>query len=194
MHRPALVLLDEPTTGADVRTRAQILELVRGLADEGSAVVYSTHYLHEIETLDADVAFIDHGRIVARGTPAELVAAHGSSALELTFDGPVPAAARARAARSSTARRSASPPTTPAASRPRLLPALGADASSLRSIEIVRPSLESVYLAVTGRRYDDASDDANDDTRTTEPGVMSLRRLGVILATSSGSPCAIRCP
>ena len=75
VHRPALVLLDEPTTGADVRTRAQILGLVRSLADAGSAVVYSTHYLHEIEELDANVAFIDHGRIVARGTPRELVGA-----------------------------------------------------------------------------------------------------------------------
>src|SRR6516162_3474926 len=49
VHRPPLVLLDEPTTGADVETRAGILTMVRGLADAGSAVVYSTHYLHEIE-------------------------------------------------------------------------------------------------------------------------------------------------
>src|SRR5262249_36435592 len=71
LHRPALVLLDEPTTGADVRTRAQILDLVRGLARDGSAVVYSTHYLQEIETLHADVAFLDRGRIVACGNLAE---------------------------------------------------------------------------------------------------------------------------
>ena len=77
LHRPRLVLLDEPTTGADVRTRNEILELVRTLADDGSAVVYSTHYLHEIEALDATVAFIDHGRIVARGELAELVHRHG---------------------------------------------------------------------------------------------------------------------
>ena len=94
LHRPALVLLDEPTTGADVVTRTQILDLVRGLADDGSAVVYSTHYLQEIETLDADVAFIDRGRIVAHGSTAELVRPHGSSALELTFADAVPAAAR----------------------------------------------------------------------------------------------------
>ena len=69
VHRPALVLLDEPTTGADVRTRdRRSSSSSRGLADDGSAVVYSTHYLHEIEELAADVAFIDHGRIVARGS------------------------------------------------------------------------------------------------------------------------------
>src|SRR4051812_8194287 len=93
LHRPLLVLLDEPTTGADVRTRSQILQLVRRLADEGSAIVYSMHYLHEIEELDAFVTFIDAGRIVASGSTAELVRQYGASALELTFVNDVPAAA-----------------------------------------------------------------------------------------------------
>jgi ABC-2 type transport system ATP-binding protein len=168
VHRPALVLLDEPTTGADVRTRAQILELVRGVAAAGSSVVYSTHYLHEVEELDPDVAFIDHGRIVAWGTPAELVAAHGSASLELTFDGPVPAVARLDRAVVDGAKVRI-PAEDPGAVAARLLPQLGAGASSLRSVEIVRPSLESVFLAVTGRLYDDANDHANDDARAREP-------------------------
>jgi len=152
LHRPSLILLDEPTTGADVVTRAQILDLVRALADEGSAVVYSTHYLHEIETLDADVAFIDRGRIVARGRTGNLIREHGSSALLLTFFGSVPDAARvAGAVVDGTSVRI--PADDPAARAAQLLPDLGADARQLSSIEIVRPSLESVYLAVTGRRY-----------------------------------------
>jgi ABC-2 type transport system ATP-binding protein len=152
LHRPALVLLDEPTTGADVVTRTQILDLVRGLADEGSAIVYSTHYLQEIERLDADVAFIDRGRIVARGSMAELVRMHGTSALELTFVDAVPMSARVDGAivDGTTVR---IPGPDPAARAAELLPRLGADAGSLSSIEIVRPSLESVYLTVTGRRY-----------------------------------------
>ena len=152
LHHPALVLLDEPTTGADVVTRRQILDLVRGLADDGSAVVYSTHYLPEIETLNADVAFIDRGRIVARGTTAELVRTHGTSALELTFIDAVPMSARVDGAivDGTTVR---IPGGYPAARAAELLPRLGADARSLTSIEIERPSLESVYLAVTGRRY-----------------------------------------
>jgi ABC-2 type transport system ATP-binding protein len=152
LHRPALVLLDEPTTGADVVTRQQILDLVRGLADDGSAVVYSTHYLPEIETLDADVAFIDRGRIVARGSVAELVRTHGTSALELTFVDAVPMSARFDGAivDGTTVR---IPGGDPAARAAELLPRLGADARLLSSIEIVRPSLESVYLTVTGRRY-----------------------------------------
>jgi ABC-2 type transport system ATP-binding protein len=152
LHRPALVLLDEPTTGADVVTRTQILDLVRGLAATGSAIVYSTHYLHEIETLQADVAFIDRGRIVARGSTADLVREHGSSALELTFACAVPASARVDGAvvDGTTVR---IPAADPAARAAQLLPELGTDAKLLESIEIVRPSLESVYLTVTGRRY-----------------------------------------
>jgi ABC-2 type transport system ATP-binding protein len=152
LHRPPLVLLDEPTTGADVRTRTQLLKLVRRLADEGSAIVYSTHYLHEIEELDAFVTFIDAGRIVATGSTAELVRRYGSSALELTFVDDVPEVARVVGAQidGSMVRIPADDPTRTAAE---LLPRLGTHAADLRSIEVVRPSLESVFLTVTGRRY-----------------------------------------
>jgi ABC-2 type transport system ATP-binding protein len=152
LHRPPLVLLDEPTTGADVRTRSQILELVRRLADEGSAIVYSTHYLHEIEELDAFVTFIDAGRVVATGSTAELVRRYGTSALELTFENEVPDVARVEGAHvdGSMVRIPATDPATTAAD---LLPRLGSHAADLRSIEIVRPSLESVFLTVTGRRF-----------------------------------------
>ena len=152
LHRPALILLDEPTTGADVVTRTQILELVRDLADEGSAVVYSTHYLPEIEQLDAGVAFIDRGRVVARGSTAGLIRRHGASALLLTFFESVPTAARVAGAEveGATVR---IPADDPAALAAEILPGLGPDARLISSIEIVRPSLESVYLAVTGRRY-----------------------------------------
>ena len=153
VHRPPLVLLDEPTTGADVRTRSEILALVRSLADEeGSAVVYSTHYLHEVEELDAAVAIIDRGRIVAEGRVAQLVGTYGTAALELTFDGGVPAVIRTGGAvvDGATVR---IPAEDPAAAAAELLPRLGAEASALRSIEIVRPSLETVFLTVTGRPY-----------------------------------------
>jgi ABC-2 type transport system ATP-binding protein len=154
VHRPALVLLDEPTVGADVRTRAEILDLVRNVADDGSAVVYSTHYLHEIETLDAQVAFIDRGRIVARGELADLLRVHGTSALELTFANEVPEAAIPPEA--VVGGRTVRIPTgDPAKAAAQVLTRLGADASSLTSIEIVRPNLESVFLSVTGRAFAD---------------------------------------
>ncbi|HZR11787.1 MAG TPA: ABC transporter ATP-binding protein [Acidimicrobiia bacterium] len=155
VHRPRLVLLDEPTTGADVRTRAEILTLVRALADDGSAVVYSTHYLHEIEELGASVAFIDRGRVVAQGDVARLVAHHGTTALELTFDGDVPHILRADGALvdGSVAR---IPTDDPAATAAHMLRELGSAAGSLRGIEVIRPSLESVFLSITGRRYESA--------------------------------------
>ncbi len=150
VHEPPLALLDEPTTGADVRTRAEILAMVRQLAARGSAVVYSTHYLHEIEDLGADVAVIDRGRIVARGDAAQLVATHGSSALALTFADNVPAVACPDGAvvdGSSVRIRTDEP----AATAAQLLPQLGDAAGRLRTLEVVQPSLESVFLQLTGR-------------------------------------------
>jgi ABC-2 type transport system ATP-binding protein len=156
VHRPQLVLLDEPTTGADVRTRSEILRLVRSVAEAGSAIVYSTHYLHEIEELSATVAFIDHGRIVARGELADLVRRYGSSALVLTFAACVPEAARLEGAvvDGSSVR---IPTPDPAGTAAQLLPRLGSETTGLLAIEVVRPSLESVFLTVTGRRYAEAA-------------------------------------
>ncbi|HWW44000.1 MAG TPA: ABC transporter ATP-binding protein [Acidimicrobiia bacterium] len=160
VHEPPLVLLDEPTTGADVRTRAEILAMVRGLAARGSAIVYSTHYLHEIEELAADVAVIDHGRIVARGDAGRLVATHGGSALALTFVGGVPSVACPDGAvvDGSSVRISTDDPAATAAA---LLPQLGATAGRLRTLEVIQPSLESVFLQLTGRRYADGQDEGS---------------------------------
>ena len=84
------MLLDEPTTGADVRTRSQLLDLVQSVAAAGSAVVYSTHYLTEIEQLAASVVILDRGRVVIRGDVSVLVAAHGASVRRDDFRGPAP--------------------------------------------------------------------------------------------------------
>jgi ABC-2 type transport system ATP-binding protein len=126
VHRPRLVLLDEPTAGADTQTRGAILEAVRALAADGTAIVYTTHYLPEVEALDASVALLEAGRIVARGTVAELVAAHAAPVLEVAFaDGRV-------------VRRPGSS-------------LHGLEADVVRA-ELIRPSLEAAYLALTGRR------------------------------------------
>ncbi len=117
-------------------------------------MVYSTHYLHEIEELDAQVAIMDRGRVVAGGAIDELVRAHGSSALELSFTGAVPDAALTagtRVGRSSVRVASEDPAATAAG----LLVRLGPHAGELRSLEIVRPTLETVFLAVTGRSIHD---------------------------------------
>ena len=90
MHRPRLVFMDEPTVGADVEARSQILRTVRRLADEGAAVVYTSHYLAEFEELGSDIAILNEGRIVASGTLEEIISSHGRAEVTLEVDRPVP--------------------------------------------------------------------------------------------------------
>lgn len=90
MHRPRLVFMDEPTVGADVEARSQILRAVRQLADEGAAVVYTSHYLAEFEELGSDIAILNEGRIVASGTLEDIIAGHGHAEVTLEFDRCVP--------------------------------------------------------------------------------------------------------
>jgi ABC-2 type transport system ATP-binding protein len=73
IHRPSLLLMDEPTAGADPETRAALLQVVKKRAAEGAAVVYTTHYLNELTELDATIAVAAKGRVIARGSSAELL-------------------------------------------------------------------------------------------------------------------------
>jgi ABC-2 type transport system ATP-binding protein len=72
VHRPKVLLLDEPTVGVDPQSRVRLLELVREQARAGSCVLYTTHYMEEAEALCDRLAIIDHGSIIAQGTLAEL--------------------------------------------------------------------------------------------------------------------------
>jgi ABC-2 type transport system ATP-binding protein len=82
MHRPRLLILDEPTAGVDVELRLELWHYVQRINDEGTTILLTTHYLEEAEQLCDRVAFINHGRIVAQGTSAELAAQYGVSSLE----------------------------------------------------------------------------------------------------------------
>jgi len=84
MHR------DRPVC-ADMEARSQILRAVRQLADEGAAVVYTSHYLAEFEELGSDIAILNEGRVVASGTLEEIISSHGRAEVTLEFDRPVPA-------------------------------------------------------------------------------------------------------
>jgi lipooligosaccharide transport system ATP-binding protein len=76
VHRPALVLLDEPTVGLDPQVRAELWGLIDGLRAGGTTVLMSTHYIEEAQRLADECALMSHGRVVARGGPAELIAEH----------------------------------------------------------------------------------------------------------------------
>ena len=83
--RPALIFLDEPTTGLDPRTRAQMWDTIRNLVVEGSTILLTTQYLDEADELADRIALIDRGRKVAEGTPAELKAQIGTSSLRVSL-------------------------------------------------------------------------------------------------------------
>ena len=87
LGHPPLLLLDEPTVGADPRTRSALLAAVRRRADEGAAVLYTTHYLPELAELGATLAAVRAGRVVARGSQAELLAGLPSRVV-VAFEGP----------------------------------------------------------------------------------------------------------
>lgn len=72
VHRPKILLLDEPTVGVDPQSRRKLLGLVRELADTGTCVLYTTHYMEEAQELCDRLAVIDHGQLIAEGTLAEL--------------------------------------------------------------------------------------------------------------------------
>lgn len=161
VHRPPLLMLDEPTTGVDIATRSRLLSAISRLAqEEGCAVLYSTHYLPEVTELGASVAILDDGRIRARGTLAELIARHSLGVVELTFDGPAPPlVAPAGSARldvevdGAVVRVETDDHPGPLVAR--LVGGLGPDAERLVSVDLTPPSLETVFLAVTGRAYAD---------------------------------------
>ena len=73
IHRPRVVLMDEPTVGVDPQSRNRIFEMIEALRGEGAAIIYTTHYMEEAERLCDRVAIIDHGRIIAEGATEELV-------------------------------------------------------------------------------------------------------------------------
>ena len=153
VHRPPLLLLDEPTAGVDTQTRLRLLEFVRELADEGAAICYTTHYLPEVETLGASVAVIHRGRIRERGSQEALISAHTSPTVEVTFAGAAPRPRLAGlpgievAAEGSVLRLRGGETRAVMAA---LMSELDGDAARIRDLTIRQPSLEAAYLVITG--------------------------------------------
>jgi ABC-2 type transport system ATP-binding protein len=150
LHRPPLLLLDEVTTGVDVQSRNQLLSLVGSLADQGSAVVYSTHYLHEIEVLGAQrVAILLEGRVVTAGSIPDLIGAFGGSFVELKFE-QAPTGLDLPPGTVVVAKNVLRVPAddSPAITAADLVGRLDRSAATLQEIRLLQPSLESVFLSV----------------------------------------------
>jgi ABC-2 type transport system ATP-binding protein len=166
--RPPVLLLDEPTTGLDPRTRLQLWSIVEELRRDGTTVLLTTQYLEEADRLAQRIAVVDHGRIVAEGTATELKATIGAEILVLRLTDP--AAASDAAAVLADLAAGDEPVVDAAAGELRLAVAdptastealrrLDARALSVASIELERPSLDDVFLRLTGRPAEPADTD-----------------------------------
>jgi len=91
MHEPCVILLDEPTVGVDPQSREKIFSIVESARDRGAAILYSTHYMEEVEQLADRVVLLDRGKLVAEGSSAELIALAGTEPrIEVTTAKPLP--------------------------------------------------------------------------------------------------------
>lgn len=85
IHRPQTIILDEPTNGLDVNAVRMLRDLIRELRESGRCVLFSSHVMQEVAALCDDIVIISHGRVVVRGTPAEILKATGAPDLEEAF-------------------------------------------------------------------------------------------------------------
>ncbi|MBV9914895.1 MAG: ATP-binding cassette domain-containing protein [Solirubrobacterales bacterium] len=158
--RPPVVLLDEPTVGLDPRSRQALWRIVRELRDEGTTILLTTQYLEEADQLAERIAVIDHGRIVAEGTPSELKTAIGGSVLTVRIHRPSELAVAAEAltqldggeaprldAAARAVHVSVSNPSVSAEAIRRL----DARCVAPAAVELHQPTLDEVFLTLTGR-------------------------------------------
>jgi daunorubicin resistance ABC transporter ATP-binding subunit len=169
--RPPVVLLDEPTTGLDPRSRQELWSAVDELRRQGTTVLLTTQYLDEADRLAQRIALVDQGKIVAQGSPSELKTAIGGNVLSVRID-ETSRLTEAVAAISDLS--TGDPPRADSASGEIRLAVADSSASAeavrrldarqlpIAAIQLEQPSLDDVFLALTGRP-------AEDSTRQPEP-------------------------
>ncbi|MFG1607876.1 ATP-binding cassette domain-containing protein [Actinoplanes sp. NPDC049265] len=157
LRAPAVLFLDEPTTGLDVRSRMAIWDTVRQLVADGTTVLLTTQYLEEVDQLAASVGVIDHGHLVAEGSPAQLKSQIGSH-----IDVVVQSDHHVANAMEVLERLTGRPPEAdgshivvaavhPVPTLPQIVRELDAAGALVRDAGIREPSLDDVFLAVTGK-------------------------------------------
>jgi ABC-2 type transport system ATP-binding protein len=179
VHEPAVLFLDEPTTGLDPQSRANLWDHIRALSASGTTVFLTTHYLEEADALCDRLVIIDHGEIVAGGTPRELKQQVAGDAIEISLRNEAQDAGRAAAVlglepyvrelavRDGQARLYADDGGT---ALPRLIRLLDENGIGVRSISMSEPTLDDVFLRQTGRSLRDggtgAEEQAEPDARS----------------------------
>ena len=171
VHRPPVLFLDEPTTGLDPRGRLDLWGVIEELVADGATLLLTTQYLEEADRLADRIAVVDHGRVIAEGTAAELKARLGTTIVHVELADAAAAdaaksvlaelgatdARRRRPQRRGQGAPTAAPPcsTPSAASTP--------PASNRVAIDVREPSLDDVFLSLTGRPADSVADDEQEE-------------------------------
>ncbi|RKS07860.1 oleandomycin transport system ATP-binding protein [Nocardiopsis sp. Huas11] len=171
--RPALLYLDEPTTGLDPHSRNGLWDVVRGLVGDGVTVLLTTQYLEEADQLADDIMVLDHGRVISKGTPEQLKNHAGNQVLELQTVNPaqLPLATKIIEAVTSSPVSSdavrASVPVTDAAVLPEVVRRLDEQGVAVAELSLRKPSLDEVFLALTGHTVEEetAGTAANEGNR-----------------------------
>jgi ABC-2 type transport system ATP-binding protein len=152
IHRPRLVLLDEPTVGVDPQSRNRIFDMASELCAQGATIVYTTHYMEEVERLCDRIAILDHAQVIAMGVMDELIAQSFGRRYDVMIQiasgqGEDWARALGGAFKDGTAQFSVERPTDVGA----LLTAAEQAGLNVVDVALKRPNLESVFLKLTGR-------------------------------------------
>ena len=158
VHTPKVLLLDEPTVGVDPQSRVRLLDLVRAEAQAGTCVLYTTHYMEEAESLCDRLAVVDHGKVIAAGTLAELRSLMAERDL-LRLSGSFPPAAVKEALRHIEQMEVLQADETllilslSDASRrlPAIFSVLDSTGAEVRGTTLTQPSLESLFIKLTGK-------------------------------------------
>jgi len=158
LHRPAVLILDEPTVGIDPQSRRHILDGVLAYNQEGTTVLYTTHYMEEAQELSDHIAIMDHGQIIALGTHQELVQIVGEQdRIDFAWDAaPEALLARWRAIDGVHQVSATDGAVSVLADDsnvvlPRLFEAAAVAGVHISSVSIQEPNLETVFLHLTGR-------------------------------------------
>ena len=163
-HRPAVLFLDEPTAGLDPQGRLALWELLEGLNAEGQTIMLTTHYMEEADKLCDRVAIMDHGKILALDTPAELKRSVGADTI-VTVKAAGDPDQLAEVFKTAARRPDADPCRSPdgvelqirGADRlvPRVVEAAEAGGFSLADLSVAEPTLETVFIGLTGKELRD---------------------------------------
>ncbi len=170
---PPVLILDEPTTGLDIRSRQQMWGVIRELVSSGATLLLTTQYLEEADLLADDIVVIDHGRAIARGTADELKAQTGGERIELVLADParredtrgILAAVAVGEVQTSSGRELSAAVDGGARALRQVLDRLDGEQIEVLDIGLRRPTLDDVFLGLTGHGATDSEESDENDTQ-----------------------------